>query len=103
MPCFVALIGFFFPRLAMVGLFLFTDYMGRAFQTALWPVLGFIFMPFTTRSAPSAEQQRRQHQRDLPRPAVVGVLLDLGVLSGGGQEARRRRMVVVRVDPSGPA
>jgi multisubunit Na+/H+ antiporter MnhG subunit len=95
MPCFVALIGFFFPRLAMLGLWLFTDYMSRAFQTALWPLLGFIFLPFTTLAYAFGVNSNGGSISGIYLVLVVfGVLLDLGVLSGGGQEARRRRTVV---------
>ena len=36
------------PRLIMFILFLVTDYLGNAFDSVLWPILGFLFMPWTT-------------------------------------------------------
>lgn len=79
----------------MLGLWLFTDYMSRAFQTALWPLLGFIFLPFTTLAYAFGVNSNGGSISGIYLVLVVfGVLLDLGVLSGGGQEARRRRTVV---------
>jgi hypothetical protein len=48
MPCLLAAVAFFFPRLILALLFLFGDYLGQAYQTVLWPVLGFFVMPYTT-------------------------------------------------------
>lgn len=97
MPCFLALLGFFFPRLVMVLLFLFTNYMGRAFHTALWPLLGFIFLPFTTLAYAFAINSNGQVTGIYLVLVVIGVLLDLGVLGGGGRTVRRRRVRTVYV------
>jgi hypothetical protein len=48
MPCLVALIAFFFPRLVILILAIFTTYMSSAYQTIIWPVLGFFLLPYTT-------------------------------------------------------
>ncbi|HYE62449.1 MAG TPA: hypothetical protein VD997_10665 [Phycisphaerales bacterium] len=90
MPCLFAIIGFFFPRIVMVLLYLFTDYMGRAFQTALWPILGFFFAPFTTLAyAWAVNSQGGVHGLGLAA-VILGVLLDLGVIGGGDKERRKR-------------
>lgn len=47
MPCFVALIALTAPRLAIVLLWFFSTWFKGLFDTALWPVLGFIFLPTT--------------------------------------------------------
>ena len=36
------------PRLAVVVLWVFTDYVARTFTFWLWPLLGLIFLPWTT-------------------------------------------------------
>ena len=46
--CFVVAAGLFAPRLVLAFLFFFTNYTSRAFDGWFWPLLGFIFMPFTT-------------------------------------------------------
>jgi hypothetical protein len=49
MPCLIALLGAFAPRIALLVLWLFTDLVGRAFGgNWFWPLLGIIFLPFTT-------------------------------------------------------
>ncbi len=48
MPCLIGLFALGMPRLAIVLVVVFSDYIGRAYQTTLWPFLGFLFMPLTT-------------------------------------------------------
>ena len=47
MPCLLVAIALFIPRLLIAGLWLFTNWFGGLFDTLLWPVLGFIFLPTT--------------------------------------------------------
>lgn len=48
MPCLIVLVALFAPRVALVLMWLFTGYIGRAFDGFLIPLLGFIFLPWTT-------------------------------------------------------
>jgi hypothetical protein len=36
------------PRVLMAMAFLMTDWFGRAFETRLWPIVGFVLMPYST-------------------------------------------------------
>jgi hypothetical protein len=47
MPCLLLLIALITPRLLIVLLWLFTTWFRGVFTIALWPVLGFIFLPTT--------------------------------------------------------
>ncbi|HEX5521447.1 MAG TPA: hypothetical protein VFX29_07100 [Longimicrobiaceae bacterium] len=47
MPCFLALIGLFVPRVLLLALWFLTNWFQGMFDTLLWPVLGFIFLPTT--------------------------------------------------------
>jgi hypothetical protein len=47
MPCLLAFIALATPRLVIVLLWLFSTWFKGLFDTALWPVLGFIFLPTT--------------------------------------------------------
>jgi hypothetical protein len=38
----------FFPRIALVVIWIATDLVDRAFSTLIIPLLGLIFLPFTT-------------------------------------------------------
>lgn len=46
--CLLALLGAVAPRLALILMWLFTDLLGRAFDSFILPLLGFIFLPLTT-------------------------------------------------------
>jgi hypothetical protein len=48
MGCLVIAVALFAPRLALFFIWLLTDWLGRAYETVLWPLLGFFFMPYTT-------------------------------------------------------
>jgi hypothetical protein len=90
MPCLLALLGFFAPRLVLVILWL-TGYSGPAFKTTLWPLLGFFLMPFTTLAYAYGMNSNGSISGLYLVLVVVGVLLDLGTIGGGGRQARRRR------------
>jgi len=45
MPCLVVALGLIAPRVTIVVLWFFTAWFHGVFETALWPVLGFLFMP----------------------------------------------------------
>lgn len=47
MPCLGVLIALFTPRFLILLLWLFAGWFKGIFTTALWPVLGFIFLPTT--------------------------------------------------------
>jgi hypothetical protein len=47
MPCLFLLIALITPRLLILLLWLFTTWFRGIFPIALWPVLGFIFLPTT--------------------------------------------------------
>ncbi|MGH7541877.1 MAG: hypothetical protein ACRELC_12840 [Gemmatimonadota bacterium] len=47
MPCLLAVLAFFAPRLVIALLWFFTTWFSGIFDTALWPILGFLFLPTT--------------------------------------------------------
>ncbi|MFQ5966326.1 MAG: hypothetical protein ACE5MI_01800 [Acidimicrobiia bacterium] len=46
--CLVALVALFSPRLAIVIIWIFTERVDRAFDGFLLPLLGLVFLPWTT-------------------------------------------------------
>jgi hypothetical protein len=48
MHCCAWLIVLLLPRVALVVILLATDWLQEAYETMLWPVLGWLFMPYTT-------------------------------------------------------
>lgn len=47
MPCFLAVLALFIPRVVIVLLWFFSTWFEGVFETLLWPLLGFIFAPTT--------------------------------------------------------
>ena len=48
MGCLLALLALISPRLALVGVWIFSDVLSRAFDSWLLPFLGFFLLPWTT-------------------------------------------------------
>jgi hypothetical protein len=46
--CFFLLLATLGPRFALVLMWLFGDRVDRAFDSWIWPLLGLIFLPWTT-------------------------------------------------------
>lgn len=88
MHCLLGCLGFLAPRLVIVLLVLLSDYMSRAYETLLWPLLGFLFMPLTTLAYAWARNTYGSIEGIGLVVVVVAVLFDLGVVGGA---ARRRR------------
>jgi hypothetical protein len=88
MPCLVALLALAFPRLAIVLVVLLSDYIGQAYQTTIWPLLGFFFMPCTTLAYAWAINSNGSVSGAHLIVVVVAVLMDLGVF-GAGEAGRR--------------
>jgi len=86
MGCLLPLVAVFVPRVAMFFIFLLTNWFALAYQTVIWPVLGFVFMPYTTLAYMAAMLQN-QHQLSGAWIVlvVIAVFFDLG---GQGRSAR---------------
>ena len=48
MGCLVALFALISPRLALFAIWLFSDLLGRAFESWVVPLAGFFLLPWTT-------------------------------------------------------
>lgn len=46
--CIFALLSLLSPRLAFIFLWIFTDLVTRAFDTWIFPLIGLLFLPFTS-------------------------------------------------------
>jgi hypothetical protein len=90
MGCLLVLLALVTPRFVLVVLWLFTSYLARAFESFLWPLLGFIFLPTTTLAYAVA-----QNEFDGVRGwglflVILGVVIDLGLLGRGARSRRSR-------------
>jgi len=91
MGCVYFVIALIAPRVLLFLIFLLTGWFQRAFNTWLWPIVGFLFMPYAT-LAYMAAMLNNAHQLTGGWLAlfVVGVLVDLGHFGGGAAYRRRR-------------
>ena len=88
MCCVLALLAFLGPRLVIFLLWLFTNYLPRAFDAVLLPLLGFLFLPWTTIAWAIAQNEFGGVSGVGLLIVALGFLADVGVIGGG---ARGRR------------
>ena len=89
MPCLAAILVLAFPRVALVLLFLFSQFLERAYHGMLIPLMGFFFLPLTTIVyAYMVNNGISTDGAGLIWP-ILAILIDLGAL-GGGYSSRRR-------------
>lgn len=90
MPCLLAALALAFPRMVLVLVWLFSDYLGRAYDSMLWPLAGFIFLPLTTLAYAFAMNSNAGSVSGFYLVVVVlAVLIDLGMLGGSGKAGRK--------------
>jgi len=90
MPCLVVIVVLAFPRVALVALWLLTNYLQRAYHGLLVPLLGFFFLPLTTLAYAWMVNTHRPMEGVNLIILIVAVIIDLGGL-GGGEYHRRGR------------
>ncbi len=92
MPCLLPILAVFFPRFVMILIAVFTNWFSSAFNSALWPILGFLFMPYTT-LAYMATMLNNNHSASGGWLAliIVAALFDVGGQGGSARRKRRKR------------
>ncbi|MBM3817618.1 MAG: hypothetical protein FJW14_01180 [Acidimicrobiia bacterium] len=91
MPFLVGCLALLAPRFAIILVVIVSDYIGRAYQTTLWPLLGFLFLPLTTLAYALAMNARGSVEGIYLAIVVLAVLIDLGIFGGSARKRRRRR------------
>lgn len=89
MPCLVLILFLAFPRIALVLLFLFSNYLQTAYHGFLVPLLGFLFLPLTTLAYAWMANTGRPTTGINLIILIVAVVIDLGGLGGGAYQRRR--------------
>jgi hypothetical protein len=90
MGCLMVLLALVTPRFIMVILWLFTDYLSRAFESFFWPFVGFFFLPTTTMAYAVAKNAFDGVQGWGLVVLILGIMVDFGLLGGGGRAIGRR-------------
>jgi quinol-cytochrome oxidoreductase complex cytochrome b subunit len=87
MGCLYIILALISPRILLVVLWIFTEYVNQAFSHWIWPVLGLIFAPYLTLALTWAYLTEFGPLQIAA--IVIGVCMDLA--SHGETERRRRR------------
>jgi hypothetical protein len=89
MPCILLLVFLLSPRLAMVLIWLFSNYLDRAYHSILLIILGFLFVPLTTLVYAWEVNSGMAVAGINLVWIVLALLIDLGAV-GGGYHRRRK-------------
>ena len=89
MPCMFGCLTLMAPRLTIILMVIFSGYLGRAYDTVIWPLLGFLFMPTTTIAYAWAINSRGELGGLHLVVFVLAVMIDLGILGGNAHGGRR--------------
>ena len=90
MPCLLLIVFLAFPRIALVLLFVFSNYLERAYHGILLSLLGFLFLPITTLAYAWMANTRQPIAGINLVILIVTVVIDLGGLSGVEYHRRTR-------------
>jgi hypothetical protein len=90
MPCLLLILFLAFPRIALVLLFLFSNYLQRAYHGLVLPLLGFFFLPLTTLAYAWMANTGQPTTGINLLILIVAVVIDLGGLGGGAYHRRTR-------------
>ncbi|MGH8003966.1 MAG: hypothetical protein ACRECJ_04500 [Limisphaerales bacterium] len=85
--CFLALLAFFFPRIVVVVLWIFSHWFEGVFDTVLWPILGFIFLPTTLLWYTAVQHWYGGEWTFIP---IAGIVLSL-IIDVSPAKAKRKR------------
>ena len=88
MPCLLLLLTLAFPRVVLVLLYLFSDFLQRAYHSLLIIVLGFLFLPVTTIVYGWVVNSHHPLEGIYLVAVIVAVLLDLGLIGHGARSRR---------------
>ena len=89
--CLAAFAGLLAPRFIMLFLWIFTEYLNRAFGDFIWPFLGFFFLPTTTLGYAIAVNEFDGVSGWGLFFVLLGFSLDVGLWGGSGRGYGSRR------------
>jgi hypothetical protein len=90
--CFLALLAFLSPRLALFFVWLFSDVLSDAFDSWLIPLLGFFLLPWTTLAYALAWSYGTNKVQGFEWFFVIlAFVIDLGSYTSGYRSRSRQR------------
>ncbi len=90
MPCLVLIVVLAFPRIALAALFLFSNYLERAYHGLIVPLLGFLFLPLTTLAYAWLTNNHKPMAGVNLIILIGAAVIDAGGLGGGWRHSRDR-------------
>lgn len=90
MPCLLLLLTLAFPRVAIVLLYLLSDFLERAYHSLIIVVIGFLFLPITTIVYAWVVNSHHPVEGLYLVAVIISVLLDLGLIGHGARSRRVR-------------
>jgi hypothetical protein len=91
MPCLLGFGAFFFPRIILLLVWLFSTYLNNAYSSFIWLILGFIFLPTTTLAYAWAFNTGGGNVSGIGIVVIgLAVLFDLGSIGGGGKAVQHK-------------
>jgi len=90
MPCLLLILLLAFPRVVLLLLFIFSNYLQRAYHGLILPLIGFLFLPLTTLVYAWMANTGQSTQGVNLLILIVAVVIDLGGLGGGGNNSQKR-------------
>ncbi len=95
MPCALVVLALLVPRVVMFFIWLLTTWFD-VFQSWWVPLLGFLFMPYTTLAYMAAMLNNNHTVNGLWLALIViAAIVDVGHWGGSGRTWKRRRVVIV--------
>lgn len=89
MPLLVGCLALLAPRLTIFFVVLMSDFIGRAYATTIWPLLGFFFLPLTTLAYAAAINWHGEASGGYFALVLLAALIDLGLFGRTGYTGRR--------------
>ncbi len=90
MPCLLLIVVLAFPRVILVLMFLFSNYLQHAYHALIVPLLGFFFLPLTTIVYAWLVNNHMPMEGVNLFILVIAALIDAGGLGGGAWHRGRR-------------
>ena len=76
--CLIAIVGSICPRILLFFIWLLTNWFALAYETRIWPFLGFLLMPFTTLAYMAAIINNGRLDGIWLAIFVIAAIIDLG-------------------------
>jgi hypothetical protein len=89
MPCLIAIAAVAFPRIVILVLYFFTDWLSGVWTSVLVPLLGFLFLPLTLLAYAYLTKSGQPVDAFYIVIMVLAVAIDLGMFRGASKSRKK--------------